>query len=230
MNLQSNIILYADILEIIRCKGLILYEDDNAILVQEVQSGLLSAASMNHEGAETIISLLPKYDVMAVHDSYLKEALEDKGIMCMQTCWQCAYLKGQAPEYTLPDGYRIKEPQVKHIPQMIEMYRYSKPELANKEEFQRALKDGMIAVFYGDEMCGFIGLHEEYSMGLLEVLPEHRKKGLAYALECALIHDLLQQGALPYGQVIVGNEKSLQLQKKVGMEFCEEETYWFFGE
>ena len=52
-------------------------------------------------------------------------------------------------------------------------------------------------------------------MGLLEILPEYRRLGLAYALEAHLINHLLSLGRVPFCQVALYNEASIRLQKKL---------------
>lgn len=229
MDLSKNIILYADIIEVKRNGGTVIYEDGEGILVKEPVSGIILAEASSQEVAKRLLHFMPPFEILAVHCVELKEALESKGYLCEQICWQCAYLKKKAPRYTLPDGYRMGKPNIQHIPQMIAMYKHSKPELATEKQFMLALERGMKAVFKGQELCGFIGTHEEHSMGLLEVLPQHQKQGIGYALECAMIEDIIDAGGIPYGQVIKGNQRSYQLQLKLGMEFCEEMTYWFFS-
>ena len=65
-------------------------------------------------------------------------------------------------------------------------------------------------------------------MGLLEVLPEYRRLGLARALEAAIIRQQVGRGRLPYGHVRTGNTASIALQKKMGMDFVERKVYWLF--
>lgn len=229
MNLFQNIILYADIIEVKRNNGIVIYEDGEGIVVKEPVSGIILADAGSKEAAKRLLHFMPPFEILAVHCIELKAVLEAKGYLCEQICWQCAYLKKEAPHYKLPDGYRMMAPSSQHIPQMIEMYKHSKPELATEKQFELALQRGMKAVFKDNELCGFIGTHEEHSMGLLEVASQHQKKGLGYALECSMIEDILKSGGIPYGQVIKGNLSSYQLQLKLGMEFCEEMTYWFFS-
>jgi tRNA (guanine37-N1)-methyltransferase len=73
---------------------------------------------------------------------------------------------------------------------------------------------------------GFIGKHAEGSMGLLEVLPENRRQGLARTLESFLIDRELREGNLPYCQVFRDNAASLALQKKLGLQLAEGLVIW----
>ena len=80
--------------------------------------------------------------------------------------------------------------------------------------------------FVGGALAGFIGTHAEGSMGMLEIFPEYRRRGLGCALEAGLIRRLLERGEIPFCQVIEGNEASMRLQEKLGMTFSDEPVYW----
>ena len=64
------------------------------------------------------------------------------------------------------------------------------------------------------------------NIDILEVLPEYRRLGLAFALEAHLINCLLEQRRIPFKQVSVDNEPSLALQRKLGMELSDATVHW----
>ncbi|MDD4311433.1 MAG: GNAT family N-acetyltransferase, partial [Eubacteriales bacterium] len=84
----------------------------------------------------------------------------------------------------------------------------------------------MFGVFLNGEIAGFVGTHEERSMGLLKILPEYRRLGLAYALEARLINHLLSQGRVPFCQVAIVNNASIRLQQKLGLVLSDHVVYW----
>lgn len=103
------------------------------------------------------------------------------------------------------------------------------PEEDNLDYLRGRIAAGrMWGLFEGDAIAGFIGMHPEGSMGLLEVLPEYRRRGYGYLLEAYLIRLHLQRGWTPYCHVVKGNEASLRLQKKLGFEFAEKPAIWVF--
>lgn len=111
---------------------------------------------------------------------------------------------------------------------IISLYRHSMESLANESYIGECLKDGMYGAFHGDDLCGFIGVHDQESIGLLEVHPNWRRKGLAVALEQVMIAKQLERGRLPYGEIVSDNTASIQLQRKAGMVTNEKLTYWYF--
>ncbi len=52
--------------------------------------------------------------------------------------------------------------------------------------------------------------------------------GIGIALEARNLNRRLSEGRIPFGHVVVGNEKSTGLQKKIGMEFSEKIVTWVF--
>ena len=77
---------------------------------------------------------------------------------------------------------------------------------------------------------GFIGMHPEGATGLLFVLPEFRNRGFAEEMEAFMCERTLSQGLISFGHVKVGNEISMNLQKKVGVEFWDGKLSWLFIE
>ena len=78
------------------------------------------------------------------------------------------------------------------------------------------------------KLFAFIGLHEDYAMGMLYVLPEYRRQGWGERLERALTARVLAMGELPYGQVFSGNEVSMRLQEKLGFVRCSDKIFWMW--
>jgi ribosomal protein S18 acetylase RimI-like enzyme len=75
-------------------------------------------------------------------------------------------------------------------------------------------------------MVGFVGSHFEGSMGLLEILPQYRRMGYGYELECFIINKFLEMGLIPYCQVKIRNDKSKNLQSKLNMTKAPGQVDW----
>ncbi len=101
----------------------------------------------------------------------------------------------------------------------------------NPKEIELAIgEERLFGVRDNGQLFAFVGLHDDRSMGMLEVLPEYRRQGWGERIERALIAKLLQMGELPYGQVVVGNEPSMHLQEKLGFVLCSDKVYWMWNE
>ena len=92
-------------------------------------------------------------------------------------------------------------------------------EMADMEELQRDRGAGSLFAAHDPEgrFIGYMGIHSDSSMGLLQVFPEHRRKGYAEELEQFMIATALSRGLTPFGQIAPDNTASLHLQKKLGL-------------
>lgn len=148
--------------------------------------------------------------------------VNDFGFQVVMDCSHAVYLSTEPLRYTLPEGAQIRPLGIEHADFVHEHYHMVDDIVYIRERIEA----GMFGAFVAGRIAGFIGTHEERSMGLLEVLPEFRRLGLAYALEAHLINRLLERGYTPYCQVSVQNEPSIALQRKIGMEFSSAVIHW----
>ena len=100
-------------------------------------------------------------------------------------------------------------------------------DLADEEEITAQLDAGVIfGAFVKGELAGFIGRHDEGSVGMLFVFPQFRRMGIAEALERNYVNRELAEGNVAYGQIFVGNTPTRQLQEKLGMDFSDKFICW----
>ena len=135
------------------------------------------------------------------------------------------YMAVVRPFKFLPKLFEIRSLEQKHLSFVCKNYDDDEDYIKSRIEY------GMLGAFDESGNCaGFIGFHGEGSMGLLTVLPEYRRKGIGIALEAKNLNRRLSEGRIPFGHVVVGNEKSEGLQKKIGMEFSEKIVTWIFSD
>ena len=217
--LNKDYLLNVDMIECIRrdiCR--ILYASDKAVLIV-ADSGWVHMLSCEDRelGLELIKTHQPPWVVL--HQMDMREAVAGLGYRIGDQCWQSAYTKTTPMEETLADIRRLDRRFLKRIADNYE--------LADEGEIAALLDAGVIyGAFAGGELAGFIGKHEEGSVGLLFVFPEFRRMGIAEALERNYVNRELAAGNVAYGQIFVGNTPSRQLQEKLGMEFSEKFICW----
>ncbi|MDR0889533.1 MAG: GNAT family N-acetyltransferase [Oscillospiraceae bacterium] len=91
------------------------------------------------------------------------------------------------------------------------------------------LQAGRLWGLYEDgKLAGFIGMHSEGSVGMLEILPEYRRRGLGTQLENYLIRLHLQRGWKPFCHIVEGNAASIRLQEKLGFSFGKQPSIWVY--
>lgn len=105
---------------------------------------------------------------------------------------------------------------------------YSHPEFLRPGELEVLLAAGrVIGGFEEGRLVGFVGEHPHGSMGMLEVLPDARRRGWGSALAAAKIRQLLGEGRLPWAEVLPDNDASLALELSMGFDILESGRLWY---
>lgn len=177
------------------------------------------------ETAKRLLAMLPSQpDFLTVHEDFYLDELEKRfGFDRLNPCWQVGYLRTMAP--AAPDcGAEIRQLEPSHLPAVVEHYAENG---VDDGYLSGLIEQGeLYGAFEGETLMAFIGRHAEGSMGLLEVLPQYRRRGLGRLLQSHLIDLELSRGRVPYGQVFDGNEASLALQQSLGMTRSMGRLYW----
>lgn len=173
--------------------------------------------------AESLCRLLPPDPgFVTVHETLYFDLLEKRfGFSGMEPCWQMGYL--HISPLPLPElGLEVRRLDPSCLPIVTAHY-----EMEGPEYLGRLIERGeLYGAFEGDTLTGFIGRHAEGSIGILEVLPPYRRRGIATLLQSHMINLELSRGRIPYGQVFDGNEPSLALQRSLGMTRSQGQLYW----
>lgn len=91
-------------------------------------------------------------------------------------------------------------------------------ELMRRGNVFGAIQDG--------KLMGFIGLHSDGSMGMLEVFKPFRRRGVGERLERFLITYVMTAGRVPTCEVDSDNAASLRLQQRIGLVPAVGYTVW----
>jgi 8-oxo-dGTP diphosphatase len=83
-----------------------------------------------------------------------------------------------------------------------------------------------VGIFRDGRLVGWSMTHDEGTMGVLEVLPEYRRLGLAEKLSSALCRKVREAGSIPTVQILCGNRASPSLAEKMGFVRTADVT-WF---
>ena len=80
----------------------------------------------------------------------------------------------------------------------------------------------------GGGLAGFIGMHEAGSIGMLQVLPDHRRKGIGRKLLEFAVNRQIECGSISYMHVVDGNEASIALQQSISAVKCIAPALWVY--
>lgn len=224
--LTGNRLLYIDMLEVLRRgtaqvrragpDGVLLYDPPSEVWFVDAETPAV---------LEEMLPMMEGCTILTGHQMWYKDALAARfGFQTEQICHQSAWMADQPPE--VPDfGGEIHQLDQSWAEWAEDHYSHSFGGVAYMEE---AIDRGMLGAFVAGKPAGFIATHIEGSMGMLEVLPQYRRKGIGEALLLAMTSFCLELGMYPYGQVFTDNGPSLALQRKVGMTLSEELLFWLF--
>ena len=227
MDCEKNLLRDAGI-KVLKDRGSaeILEEDEQGIFVKDTWS---IAYILVCEDTARGIEWLEKhkyrgYELLMLYGRDLADyAVDNLGLTMDMVCHQLVWTKPEPPKRT--ENLVFATAAEKDIPFIKENYH------AWDDDWCMELIDrGNIQIPWLDEETpiGFIGEHLEGALGLLFVRPEYRNRGFALEMEAFMIKHVMDKGILPYGHVVLGNEKSLFLQQKIGFDTWDGEVYWLF--
>lgn len=202
----------------------ILSAERGAVLLREKNSGVYMLYARDYAPGEALLNLLLERDdvreLSVTRTDLCRKAEELLGLRLDFEYYHVAYLENRPPE---PAGrLEIRTPSEELAGVIADHYEY-----LNGEQVIAHIRRGhLFGGFLGDKLVGFIGEHPEGSIGILEVLPEFRRHGYAYDLESFMIDRHFNQGKIPFAQIFTDNEKSLSLQRKLGMTQAEQSCFW----
>lgn len=221
--LNRSPLLHADMLDnIARGKADILRADEHGVL-QKVGTLLMMSADSKHAAQELLCSLEEAPKSLEVHRDICRDAaLKIFGMSVFISCRQAVWSK-RVPLSPVRSVAEIRTLDKNYLPFVQQHY-----DLMDDPDYisLRLSTGDFLGAFFDGHLAGFIGTHEEGSMGMLEILPQYRRKGIASQLETALANRLLARGRVPFAQIEAKNEASLSLQRKLNFELSKEKIYW----
>jgi len=181
---------------------------------------MISASS--REAGERMLALIPaETGSIVTSQAFLNEMLYGiyGGYELHSECRQLLYTQ-QVP---LPVKHKdIRPLTMEHLDYVSGHYSYD-----DRSYVEARIREGvMYGAFVEDKQVGFIGMHNEGSLGLLYVEEAYRRRGIALSLEAYMINRTLEKGWIPYGHVIVGNEESFALQERLGLYRSDKTVWW----
>lgn len=227
--LLKDVLLNVDMLECIRRKSAdIIFTSKTGVLIRDIVSNIYMMYAEDIETAKAIVkSISQDIDIIETHQEFYNNVLKErfnfkKKIVCNNLVYMSA-----KPINILSDYVEIRLLGHEHKDFIIK--NYSEKSLCNEEYICGRLDAKAIyGAFVKNELCGFVGKHEEGSIGMLEVTPKFRRMGIASRLVARVVNETLVYGGYPYGQAKEGNEASIKLNKRLEFKICPNKVYWLF--
>ena len=134
-------------------------------------------------------------------------------------------------------GYLKNDVEIVKVPQIeirkigMEYYdfiRQNYSTLVDEKYLQSRIQTNVfIGAFDQDKIVGFAGIHDEGSIGFVEVIAKYRRKGIARMLETYMINEALKKNELIYLQVELENTVSMRFHEKLGFKRANDIITWY---
>lgn len=203
-----------------RGKAELLYAEGENVLIYDRNCKICMMTVKNPEIGEKLLDLVPEnVEFLVVSQEFmLKTICERFDYKVYDECKLSCYTRKEA----LP--VRHKDIRVLDIDSLA----YIKEHYRDSEEYIRKhlLAKAMYGAYVDDVLVGFVGTHEDGSIGFLCVEEEYRRRGIGESLEAYCINRQRELGYTPYGYVVMGNEASQRLQERLGLYLSQDTTWW----
>lgn len=229
-HLLKNKLFHMDMLEALRRgNARLLYFEEDGVLLQEKSSGAYMFTTKDRTSGEKILRSIfsdppqrEKVKLFVSHQECMNAFLcEFFSINLEMECIQAVYTRKEP--LPVKRGMDIRKLDAGFL-SAVEKHYHGYVEAGYVES---QLKSGvMYGIFEEKKLAGFIGMHKEGSVGMLEIFENYRNKGYAKALEAFYINLHLKNGWTPFCQVETENEKSLRLQESLNLYMTKEQLYW----
>lgn len=222
--LKPDPIYYVNLLEVLRRDSaqLLAVEEGGVILLDRESGSYMFAL---REGGKALLDHIPQNaSLITGCNMWALPLLEERlGLSWKMVVHSVAWLSPKPPELPVIPGLELRQLDRSWVPWAAGHY---STDFGGAAYMEGVVNRGLLCAFVNGDPAGFIGFHEEGSIGLLEVLPQYRRRGLGKFLELAAIRLALNRGQYAFGQVETGNEPSLALQRKLGLAVSEKTLFW----
>ena len=213
-----------DMMELLRRdSGGLRYAGPEGVLFWDRESGAWFLSAQSEEALGRALPLIPPDARLATcHEAWYLPRLEARLGLKGRAFFQSVWTKEQPPDLPPFQG-ELRRLGPEWAETVAEAYCQT---FGDIDYIRGAIDRGMLGIFEKDKLAGFVGVHDEGSLGMLEVLPPYRRRGYGLVLQLAIVRAALAEGRYAYGQVAEHNAASLALQQKAGMTVCPEKIYW----
>ena len=220
--LQQDEVLHIDMLEPLRRgHGKLLFAGRHGVLMLEQHNHVYMLSADSPEVTQKLLPMMEQPGLIVVHHDYERTLAARRFSMQAESpCYQVIYPKDDTPIW---GDVRPLGPEYQQEVQ--ERYRMH---LEPEEVRQHLLRGEMIGQFVDGKLAAFIGTHREGAIGMLEVYPAYRRKGIGQNLIHYMARFWQQKGYTAFAQIVFDNERSLHLQAKLGAKRSASMLYWIW--
>jgi len=219
---RDSVLYMAMIAPIKKGNAQILYAGFDGVFMKEVESGVYMITMECFDKAKKLLDTVVKIEHICAYrkdiaDYLYAEREYKKYVENVQT----AYMKKEHVEIS-SDVPLIRQLGIEYLDLVHENYRNH----LSYDYLKRRIECGALyGGFVGDELCGFVGIHVDGSVGIMKVFEKFRGRGFATAFEGSIINIMIEKGEVSFSQIEFDNEASIGLHKKLGFEISGRTLY-----
>lgn len=203
--------------------GEVLYAEKDGLLM--LFKGIHVLFGTSKDGLKKALSLVERADcfVCSSEEESCAVLKRFKNITRQKPCYQILYKKPFGVEIPRETVVKVLEPTDENIDLVTKTYTLG----FAREDIKRLMTDfTFYATYTNGEISGYIGRHDEGSVGLLEIMPKFRRMGLGAFLVDYSVKKVNEQGDVAYCNIEVSNEKSLKMHLKMNFIPSDKFVYW----
>lgn len=203
-----------------RGRGEILYHKGEQLLVFDREAAACMLLCGDDGDLEKLLSAIPgQTEWCVVIQERLMEELKARGFGVWGKCSQYLYTARNSLTVRHKDIRRLGIGDLDYVS---EHYPHG-----TKEYLEGRILNGvMYGAFASGRLTGFVGTHDEGSMGMLYVEERYRRQGIGEALLSYNINRTLERGWIPYSHILENNPASVCLQEKLGLYKADRPVWW----
>jgi hypothetical protein len=186
-----------------------------------VTAGIMAGTFATKEEDETICDPLRRGMVCFSRSKRVTNLLVSRGWKVDLECVVASYHGSRFPEHEI-SGVSYRWLTVNDFPVVVATY-HNVGEAYVRERLEQGV---LLGTYVDGNLAGYIGLHQEGTLGMLMIFPEFRRRHLATELEKRYCNILIDRGDLPFCDIVVGNDASVRLHARLGFSFERLHCWW----
>ncbi|RSU10220.1 hypothetical protein CBF27_10760 [Vagococcus acidifermentans] len=203
-------------------KSDIILATNYGVLLHDKRANLYLLSVDSKSNMNEFLDKFSSPQLLSVHQDFLADEISKRfglsiSMVCKQAVWGSS-LDSSHLEYAI-----IQPLNIQHLDKVYALYSHK---IGKKYLQKRIQSNNLFGYFENDELVAFIGLHEEGSMGMLEVKSEFRNRVIGSKLLLWLVNELIEHKKVPFSQIEIDNQTSYLLHEKLGFEFSDGFVYW----
>lgn len=199
-----------------------IYAEKDGLLL--FYGGIYNIFGTNGKGLENALSLVNEAKCFVCStEEECKAVMQKFGFAKSKPCYQIWYKKPFGVEIPQDTEVKILTPTDENIDFVTQTYTLG----FSREAIKTLMTDFDFYATYTDgEISGYIGRHDEGSIGILEIMPKFRRRGLGAFLVDYSVKKVVESGDVAYCHIVKDNVGSLNMHLKMNFTPCDKLVWW----